>query len=104
MITLVLVPGSGEGGIKAESWSLEGRSSITGIWSKGENGIMQVTVKMSFHDTGYHGPVFVSGHFDPERNSLTGVLWGYSIELGGAKWMTESLPHVISKYQGSVRQ
>jgi len=88
MITLVLVPGSGEGDIKAESWSLKGRSSITGTWSKGENGIIQVTFKMSFHDAGYHGPIFVNGHFDPERNSLTDV-WGYSAELGGAKWMTE---------------
>lgn len=100
MITFVLVPGNGEGEIKAESWSLQGRASITGKWSEGENGIMQVTFKMSFHDVEYYPTVFAKGHFNQERNSLTGV-WGHSAELERAVFMMQFRripPHYLTAY------
>ena len=100
MMTFVLVPGNVEEDIKAEAWSLQGRSSITRSWSKGENGIIQITLKISFDIYASRGPVFFNGHFDAERDALTGV-WGDSTELENAINMMEFRripPHYLAIY------
>jgi hypothetical protein len=74
-MTFILVPAEGEQEIKADAWSLKGRYSITGSWSKGENGVIEIKLKMSF-PTGFWSRKFFSGHFDAERDALTGV-WDY---------------------------
>ncbi len=79
MTTFVLVPTKGEKELKADAWSLKGRYPVTGSWFKGENGIIEIKLKMSF-PAGFWAPKFFSGHFDAERDALTGV-WGYSSEL-----------------------
>jgi hypothetical protein len=79
MMTFVLVPAKVAGEIKADAWSLNGRYTITGSWSKSENGVIQIAFKMTLL-TGYWDPEFFSGHFDPERDALTGM-WGYSADL-----------------------
>jgi len=79
MMTFVLVPAEGDQEIKADAWSLEGRFSVTGSWFQGENGMIEIKLKMSF-PAEFWPPKFFSGHFDAERDALTGV-WGYSSEL-----------------------
>jgi hypothetical protein len=80
MLTFVLVPAEGECDFKADGWSLRGRQSIVGSWFKGEDGVMEIKFKMSFL-TPLWDPTYFNGHFDPERDALTGV-WGQSAELG----------------------
>jgi len=75
MMTFILVPAEGEQEIKADAWSLKGRYTITGSWSKGENGVIEIKLKMSF-PAGVWSQKYFSGHFDAERDALTGV-WGY---------------------------
>jgi hypothetical protein len=100
MMTFVLVPGDDEEDIKAEAWSLQGRSSITGSWSKSDDGIIQITLKISFDIYASRGPVFFNGHFDAERDALTGV-WGDSAELENATNVMEFRripPHYLGIY------
>jgi hypothetical protein len=72
MMTFVLVPTDGEHDFNAEFWSLRGRQSIVGSWSKGEDGVMQIRFKISF-SSGLWYPIIFNGRFDPERDALTGV-------------------------------
>ena len=76
MMTLVIEPAEGEQDFKANAWSVRGRFTITGSWSKDENDVPQIKFKTVFPNA-YWVPVFFNGHFDLERNALTGV-WGYS--------------------------
>jgi hypothetical protein len=79
MMTFVLVPAEGEGDFKAGAWSVRGRQTIAGSWSKSEDDVMQIVFKISF-PSGIWAPIYFNGHFDPERDALTGV-WGPSTEL-----------------------
>ena len=78
MMTFVLIPAKGEQQIKADAWSLKGRYTITGSWSK-DDGVIWIKLKMTFLAAAWD-PKFFSGHFDSERDALTGV-WGSSAEL-----------------------
>ncbi|KAI9448651.1 hypothetical protein F5148DRAFT_1153428 [Russula earlei] len=82
MVTLVLEPAEGERDFKANAWSNRGRFTINGSWSVDDNKIMQIAFKMKFR-TGFWIPIFFSGHFDPDRDALTGV-WGYSADPEGS--------------------
>ncbi|KAH9171873.1 hypothetical protein EDB89DRAFT_2070429 [Lactarius sanguifluus] len=75
MMTFVLEPADGEHGLKADAWSNRGRYIITGSWSKGENDVMEVKLKMTYQSASWS--VFFTGRFDAERDALTGV-WGLS--------------------------
>jgi hypothetical protein len=81
MMTFVLEPGVSEQGIKANAWSNRGRYTISGSWSKDENDVMSVKLKMSFPEgywmfpVAYWNPRSFNGRFDPKRQALTGV-WG----------------------------
>ncbi|KAH9034702.1 hypothetical protein EDB85DRAFT_2288949 [Lactarius pseudohatsudake] len=75
MMTFVLEPADGEHELKADAWSNRGRYTITGSWSKGENDVMEVKLKMTYQSASWS--VFFSGRFDAERDALTGV-WGLS--------------------------
>jgi hypothetical protein len=81
MLTFVLVPGEGKHDFKADIWSIKGRQTIAGSWSKGEDNVMQIKFKYKtvFSSTLWT-PMFFDGRFDPERNALTGI-WGFSTEL-----------------------
>lgn len=79
MMTFLLVPAKGEQKIEADAWSHRGRYGITGSWSKSKNGVIQIKLKLSFLAASWP-PKFFDGHFDPERDALTGV-WGVSAEL-----------------------
>jgi hypothetical protein len=76
VMTLVIEPAEGEQDFKANAWSVRGCFAITGSWSKGENDVPQIKFKMAFPNAVWV-PVFFNGHFDLERNALTGI-WGYS--------------------------
>ncbi|KAI9464114.1 hypothetical protein BJY52DRAFT_887425 [Lactarius psammicola] len=77
MMTFVLEPADGEREFKANAWSIRGRFTITGSWSKGENGVTEIKFKMTFHTgTMFRSPIFFSGRFDAEHDALTGV-WSY---------------------------
>ena len=79
MMTLVIEPTEeGEQDFKANAWSVRGRFTVTGSWSKGENDIPQIKFKTAFPNAIWV-PIFFNGRFDLERNALTGV-WGYSSE------------------------
>ena len=82
MMTLVIEPAENEQDFKANAWSNRGRFTITGSFSKDENDAPQITFKMVFPNAIYT-PVFFDGHFDLERNALTGV-WGYSAGQDGS--------------------
>jgi hypothetical protein len=82
MMTLVIEPTENEQDFKANAWSNRGRFTITGSCSKDENDAPQITFKMVFPNAIYT-PVFFDGHFDLERNALTGV-WGYSSGQDGS--------------------
>jgi hypothetical protein len=88
-MTFVLVPGEGEHDFKADVWSLRGRQTISGSWSKGEDDVMQIKFKYKtdFSSTLWL-PIFFDGRFDPERESLTGV-WGWSAEPESSMAMVE---------------
>jgi hypothetical protein len=74
MMTFVLAPAEGKHKFKANAWSIRGRFTVTGSWSKGENGVMEIQFKMSFHGE-LSSVVFFTGRFDAKRDALTGV-WG----------------------------
>ena len=80
MMTFVIVPGEGEHDFKANAWSLKGRQTISGSWSKDEDDYMQIKFKYqtSFSSTLWL-PIYFDGRFVPERDALTGV-WGWSAE------------------------
>jgi hypothetical protein len=82
MMTLVIEPAESEQDFKANAWSNRGRFTITGSCSKGENDAPQIKFKMVFRNAIWI-PVFFDGHFDLERNALTGV-WGYSSGQDGS--------------------
>ena len=82
MVTMVIEPAEGEQDFKANAWCNRGRFTITGSWSKGENDVPQIKFKMVFPNAIWI-PVFFDGHFDLERNALTGV-WGYSSGQDGS--------------------
>jgi hypothetical protein len=77
MMTFVLVPAEGER-FKADVWSIRGRQTIFGSWWKGEDDVMQIKFKIL--PSGPWALIYFNGHFDPERDALTGV-WGLSAEL-----------------------
>jgi hypothetical protein len=79
MMTFILVPAEGERNFKADVWSLKGRQTITGSWSKGEDDVIQIRFKLSFSSVLW-APMFFNGRFEPERDALTGV-WGLSADL-----------------------
>jgi hypothetical protein len=79
MMTFTLVPAKGERDFQADGWSVRGRQTIAGSWSKGEDDIVQIKFKISF-SSGIWAPNYFIGHFDPERDALTGV-WGATAEL-----------------------
>jgi hypothetical protein len=84
MTTFILVP-EGERNFKADAWSLKGRQTITGSWSKGEDDVLQIKFKMLF-----------SGVFW----ALTGV-WGFSagLESSVGKMEFRRIPaHYLSVY------
>jgi hypothetical protein len=83
MMTFVLVPAKGVREIKANAWSLKGRYTVTGSWSEGENGMIEIKLKMTFLTASWD-PKFFNGHFDTERDALTGM-WGYSADLGASE-------------------
>jgi|SRR5712671_662491 len=82
MMTFVLKPAEGERDFQGNGWSIRGRLNITGSWSMGENNVMNIKFKI----TTTPSPIlswntnFFNGHFDPERDALTGV-WGFSDDL-----------------------
>jgi Vacuolar sorting-associated protein 13, N-terminal len=80
MISFILVPGEGKQDFKAGVWSLKGRQTISGSWSKGADDVMQIKFKYTtlFSSTLWI-PIFFNGQFDPERDALSGV-WGFSAE------------------------
>ncbi|KAI9464119.1 hypothetical protein BJY52DRAFT_887705 [Lactarius psammicola] len=99
MMTFVLEPADGEHEVKADAWSNRGRYTITGSWSKGENDIMEIKFKMTFH-TIFWPATFFSGRFDAERNALTGV-WGLSADTessGGLMEFRRIPPRYLTAY------
>ncbi|KAH9171872.1 hypothetical protein EDB89DRAFT_2070428 [Lactarius sanguifluus] len=99
MMTFVLEPADGEHEFKAKAWSNRGRYTITGSWSKGENDIMEIKFKMTFHTISWSA-TFFSGRFDAERDALTGV-WGLSADienLGGPMEFRRIPPHYLTVY------
>lgn len=102
MMTFVLVPATRKGDqeIEADAWSLKGRYKITGSWSKGENGLIEIKLKMSF-PTGFWVPKVFKGHFDAERDALTGVWDYYSSDLESSTYKMECrriAPHYLAVY------
>ncbi len=87
MMTFILEPADGEHEFKADAWSNRGRYTITGSWSKGENDIMEIKFKMTFH-TIFWSAIFFSGRFDAERDALTGV-WGLSADTESSGGLME---------------
>jgi hypothetical protein len=100
MMTFILVPAEGDQEIKADAWSLKGRYTITGSWSKGKNGVIEIKLKMSF-PAGFWAPKFFNGHFDAERDALTGV-WDYhssDLESSTSKMECRRIaPHYLTVY------
>jgi hypothetical protein len=101
MMTFVLEPAEGENDFKADVWSLQGRQTIVGSWSKGEDDVIQIKFKMSFSSASVlWASLFFSGHFNPERDALTGI-WGLSVELKSPKGKMEFrriLPSYLTLY------
>jgi hypothetical protein len=80
MITLAFVPADSEQHLKANGWFSNGRCTAAGPWSKDENGILQIEFKVSFDDVSLSS-IFFKGHFDTERDALTGK-WNYGAIQG----------------------
>ena len=97
MMTFVLVPGEGERGFKGDLWSLNGRQTIAGSWSKGEDDAMQINFKfkLSFSSTLW-ASMFFNGRFDPDHDALTGV-WGRSAKLESSMGIME-LRRILPRY------
>jgi hypothetical protein len=89
MIMFILVPGEGEHEFRADVWSLKGRQTISGSWSKGEDDVMRIKFKCkTLFSSTLWSPTFFYGLFDPERDALTGV-WGLSAGPESAIGMLE---------------
>jgi hypothetical protein len=87
MMTFVLEPANGAHKFKANAWSIRGRFTVTGSWSKGENHVMEIKLKMTFHGA-LSSVVFFTGRFDAERDALTGV-WGLLADAENSNGMME---------------
>jgi len=87
MVTLVLEPGAVDHEVKANGWSNRGRYTVTGSWSMGENGVMEIELKMTFR-TAFWAPIFFNGRFDPERDALTGI-WDVSTDPENSSGLME---------------
>jgi len=99
MLTVVLLPAEGELAIKGSGWSLKGRHTISGTWSKNEMDVIQIKFKMSFLND-YWQDRFFNCSFDGERDALTGE-WGSSAELeylDGKMEFRRILPHHLAVY------
>jgi hypothetical protein len=99
MMTLVLEPAEGEYEVKANAWSNRGRYTVTGSWSKDENDLMKIKLKMTFR-TALWVPLFFNGRFDPERDALTGV-WDVSVDTEHSSDLMEFrriLPRYLTVY------
>ena len=99
MITLVLPPARDEVELKANAWSNRGPSTVTGSWSKGREGVLQIKLKMTFA-TAFWAPMYFNGRFDPERDALTGV-WGvseYPDSSSGKMEFRRIPPHYLTVY------
>ncbi|KAH9171881.1 hypothetical protein EDB89DRAFT_1851867 [Lactarius sanguifluus] len=99
MMTFVLEPANGEHELKANAWSNRGRYTITGSWSKGENDVIEVKLKMTFPNV-FWSTIFFSGRFDAERDILTGV-WGLSAgaeNSGGPMIFRRMTPRYLTVY------
>ena len=89
MMTFVLEQAESEYDFDGDVWSLQGRQRIVGSWSKGEDDVMRIKFKLSFSSASVlWASLFFSGHFDPERDALTGI-WGLSAELKSHKGKME---------------
>ena len=97
-MTIVLEPADGEQGIRGNAWSCLGRSKISGSWSKGESGTIELRFKISSFDTTY-SPFYLNNCFDSGRNTLTGV-WGTSeMETSSGKTKFHRVsPHHLTAY------
>jgi hypothetical protein len=96
-MTFVLVPAEGERRFKADAWSLRGRQTIAGSWSKGGDNVVQIKFKIF---SGHWTPLYFSGHLDPERDALTGV-WGLLAGLESSMGKMEFRripPHYLTVY------
>lgn len=99
MMTLVLEPAEGENTVKANAWSNRGRYVVAGSWSRGENGVMQIKLKMTFKSA-FWATMFFNGRFDPKRNALTGV-WDASSDpenSSGPMEFRRILPRYLTVY------
>ena len=97
MTTIVLEPGDGEQDTRAKAWSRRRHFKVNGSWSKGENDVIQVEFKMSSFET--REPFFFNGHFDPERDALTGVWRMSELETSiGPMEFRRIPPHYLTTY------
>ena len=99
MVTLVLEPAEGDHAIQANAWSNRGRFTVFGSWSKGENNVMRIKLKMTFKSA-FWATMFFNGRFDPERDALTGV-WDASSDpenSSGPMEFRRILPHYLTVY------
>jgi Vacuolar sorting-associated protein 13, N-terminal len=81
MMSFVLVPGEGERNFKADVCYLNGRQTIAGSCSKGEDNVLQIKFKYKkLISSTIWAPIYFNGRFDPDRDALTGV-WGRSAEV-----------------------
>src|SRR5258707_8480209 len=89
MVTFLLVPAEGEHDLKADVWSLQGRHTIVGTWSKGVYDVIQINFNMTFSSASVQwSSLYFNGRFDPEFDALTGI-WGLSAELKSPKGKME---------------
>ena len=92
MMTFVLEPADGEYEFKGNAWSIKGRDTITGSWSKGENGIMKIKLMTTPQIYAW----FFNGRFDAERDALTGV-WGQSPDAENS-WGPMEFRRILPRY------
>ena len=101
MITFMLEPADGEHEFKANAFSIRGAFTITGSWSKDENGVTQINFKMTFQKFQSESwSAFFDGQFDGERDALNGV-WGFSAgseDPRGGMEFRRILPHHLTLY------
>lgn len=99
MVTLVLEPAEGDHAVKANAWSNRGRYTVAGSWSKGENNVVRIKLKMTFKSA-FWATMFFNGRFDPERDALTGV-WDASSDpenSSGPMEFRRILPRYLTVY------
>jgi hypothetical protein len=99
MITLALVPGRRDVELKANAWSIRGRSTVTWSWSKSGEDALQIKLKMTFATASW-APMYFNGRFDPKRDALTGV-WDvseYPDSSSGKMEFRRIPPHHLTLY------